>query len=108
MQMKNKNTLILARQSKLLPQKTAEQRIVDGKKYKFTQTIETDEQEVIKNVLRQDHNMVAIVGGHQTLKKKLHMSIIAHAIDKILKIVNGQDHNCLTIGFAYQEYIEKS
>jgi len=34
--------------------------------------------------------MIAIVGGQQTLKKKLHMSIIAHSFDKMMKILNSR------------------
>lgn len=48
--------------------------------------------------------MIAIVGGHQTLKKKLHMAIIAHSVDKILKIIKKGGKNCLSVNLSYREF----
>ncbi len=59
-------------------------------------------------MIKHDHNVVAIVGGQATLKKKLHMATIAHSFDKIVKIINSKEYNCLTFSLSYHELIEKS
>ncbi len=46
--------------------------------------------------------MIAIVGGQSTLKKKLHMAVIAHSFEKIMKIINAKKYNCLTVSLSYQ------
>jgi hypothetical protein len=62
---------------------------------------------LIKGLLTKDQNIIAIVGGQQTLKKKLHMAIIAHSVDKVMKIINSSGHNFLSINLSYREYTEK-
>ncbi len=35
------------------------------------------------------------------------MAIIAHSVDKLLKIINSTGHDCLSINLSYREYTEK-
>ncbi len=43
--------LVLARQSKLTNVKTNDEKIIDGKKYKFTGNVFTDEERLVREVM---------------------------------------------------------
>jgi hypothetical protein len=57
---------------------------------------------MLKNMLREDNNITAIVGGQTTLKKKIHISLIAYSLDKILKLIGSKKYNLLTINVSYE------
>ena len=53
--MKSSNVLILARQSKLTNVKTNDEKIIDGKKYKFNENIFTDEETLVKEIMEKNN-----------------------------------------------------
>jgi hypothetical protein len=84
-------------------------RIVDGFKYKF-KAVMTDEQLLLKHLFcseetlnfeKRESNKIAIVGGRESLKKKLHMGLLAYCHQQLALEVNST-HRSLLIKLEHQ------
>lgn len=84
-------------------------RIVDGLRYKF-KTVLTDEQLLLKYLFcgeeelsfeKRESNKIAIVGGREALKKKLHMGLLAYCHQQLAQEV-GQTHRSIIIKLEHQ------